>query len=170
MTLKCCLFWTAEWSGEESISPYATRRQKYQSSRARSDGQRYPDKILSQVAIVGCHAKLTELSWLQRQLGPWQRDGSARIKCIIKQGAADCFQNSHQFLEFVSSPMAKRCWFCCYWDMGVQVGKEFTACFHLRWGYIAHMPLHTLKSRFSVEFPRMQEAKEIKHVISLSLL
>lgn len=48
---------------------------------------------------------------------------------------------------------------------GVQVGNEFTACFHLHQGYIAHMPQHALKSRFSVEFPRMQEAKEITHAI-----
>lgn len=66
--------------------------------------------------------------------------------------------------------MAKNCWFCFFWDTGVQVGNEFTACFHLRWGYIAHMSPHALKYRLSVEFPRTQEAKEIKHAISVSLL
>lgn len=53
---------------------------------------------------------------------------------------------------------------------GVQVGNEFTASFHLHQGYTAHMPPHALKSRFSVEFPRMQEAKELNHPISVSLL
>lgn len=111
-------------AGNPSALMHATRRQKYQSSRARSDGQRYPDKILGQMAFVGCHAKLTELSRPQRQLGPWQRDGSARIKCIIKLGAADCFQNSHRLLELASSPMAKCCWFWCFWDMGYRWEKS----------------------------------------------
>lgn len=48
--------------GNPSALVHAMRRQKYQSSRARSDGQRYPDEDLGQVAFVGCHAKLAELS------------------------------------------------------------------------------------------------------------
>lgn len=52
----------SEAEGNPSALVHATRRQKYQSSRARSDGQRYPDEILGQVALVGGHAKLAELS------------------------------------------------------------------------------------------------------------
>lgn len=139
----------AEWNPSALV--HAMRRQKYQSTHARSDGQRYPDKILSQVAFVGCRTKFAELSRPADAAWPQHRDGSERIKSIIKQGAEDCFQRSHHFLELVSSAMAKRCWFWCFWEMRVQMGNEFTACFHLCWGYIAP---HALKSRFSVEFPR----------------
>lgn len=83
MTPKLCPSWTAE--GNPSALVHATRREKHQSSRARSDGQRYPDEILGQVAFVGCCAKPAELS-RPAEPGPRQRDGSARIKSIIKQG------------------------------------------------------------------------------------
>lgn len=50
------------------------------------------------------------------------------------------------------------------------MGDEHPARFHLHWGSMAQVPPHALKSRFSVEFLRMQEAKEMEHEVSVSLL
>lgn len=129
----------------------------------------------SWVKWLSLAAVQSELSFtgLQQQLGPWQ--WSARINSIIKQAAAVWVHKSHRFSELLSSAAvkpatAKCCWICCFWDTGVQVGEEHPACFHLHWGSIAQVPPHAPKSRFSVEFLRMQEAKETEHEVSVSLL
>lgn len=77
MTPKPCPLWSAE--GNPPAPVHAMSRQEYQSSRARSDGWRYPSEILGQVAFVGSvQSQLSSAS-------PWQWHGSARIKSIIKQ-------------------------------------------------------------------------------------
>lgn len=81
ITPKPCPLWRAE--GNPSALVHAVRRQEYQSSRARSDGQRYPSEILGQVALAA--AVQSQLSSAPEP-GPQQQDGSARIKSIIKQG------------------------------------------------------------------------------------